>query len=79
VKKELGRENNVRQVEQVVFIHILTSYEVSLRLAIQVKVLRYSVCNGGNGLSPESKRVCVLVLFRIEDIAIGKREEVAAL
>jgi hypothetical protein len=25
-KKELGRENNVRQVEQVVFIHILTSY-----------------------------------------------------
>jgi hypothetical protein len=44
-----------------------------------VKVLRDSGCNGGNGLSPESKRVCVLVLFRMEDIAIGKREEVVAL
>jgi hypothetical protein len=44
-----------------------------------VKVLRDSGCNGGNGLSPESKRVCVLVLFRMEDIAIGKREEDVAL
>ena len=44
-----------------------------------MKVLRDSGCNGGNGLSPESQRVCVLVLFRMEDIAIGEREEVVPL
>jgi hypothetical protein len=44
-----------------------------------MKVPRDSGCNGSNGLSSESKRVCVLVLFRVEVIAIGKREEVVAL